>query len=73
MANITIQVEPGIAEKFESSSPQQQEQIQKLVSYWVKKVIEINHLQTTMDKMSDEATKNGLTPEILESLLNEDK
>jgi len=73
MANITIQIDPKTAEKFESSSPQQQEQIQKLVSYWVKKAIEINHLQTIMDKMSDEAIKNGLTPEILESLLNENQ
>jgi flagellar biosynthesis chaperone FliJ len=73
MENITIQIDPGIAKKFESSSPQQQEQIQKLVNYWLKKAIETNHLQTIMDKMSDEAIKNGLTPEILESLLDENQ
>jgi len=73
MENITIQIDPKIAEKFESSSPQQQEQIQKLVNYWIKKAIETNQLQTIMDKMSDEAIKNGLTPEILESLLNENQ
>ncbi len=33
--------------------------------------IAINKLQTLMDQLSDEAEANGLTPEILESILNE--
>jgi hypothetical protein len=31
----------------------------------------INHLKQTMNSISDEATANGLTPEILESILND--
>jgi len=37
----------------------------------MKQAINISKLQTTMDKLSDEAEANGLTPEILESILNE--
>ena len=37
----------------------------------MKQAINVSKLQSTMDKLSDEAEANGLTPEILESILNE--
>jgi hypothetical protein len=33
--------------------------------------MQVTQLQATMDAMGDEAAKNGLTPEILRSILDE--
>jgi hypothetical protein len=71
MTVIPIQVDPEIAQAFQSFQPEQQQQIQALMNQWLKEVINISKLQMTMDELSDEAEKNGLTPEILESILNE--
>ncbi len=72
MTAIPIQVDPEIAQAFQSFQPEQQQQIQALMNQWLKEAINISKLQITMDELSDEAEKNGLTPEILESILNED-
>lgn len=71
MTVISIQVDPEIAQAFQSSKPEQQQNIQTLINQWLKEAINIGKLQTTMDELSDEAEANGLTPEILESILNE--
>lgn len=71
MTVISIQVDPEIAQAFQSSKPEQQQNIQTLINQWLKEAINISKLQATMDELSDEAEANGLTPEILESILNE--
>ncbi|MGL5034309.1 MAG: hypothetical protein ACRC6M_10980 [Microcystaceae cyanobacterium] len=71
MTAISIQVDPEIAQAFRSSQPEQQQKIQTLMNQWLKDAINISKLQMTMDELSDEAEANGLTPEILESILNE--
>jgi len=71
METISIQVDANIAKAFQSAQPEEQQKIQALVSLWLKRAMNLTSLQTAMDHMSDEAEANGLTPEILQSILNE--
>ncbi len=71
MTTLSIQFDPDIAQAFQSSQPEQQQKIQNLLNQWMRQALKISTLQTTMDKLSDEAEANGLTPEILQSIINE--
>ena len=71
METISIQVDADVAKAFRSAQPEQRQKIQALVSFWLKRAMNVTQLQNTMDRMSDEAEANGLTPEILQSILNE--
>jgi Holliday junction resolvase-like predicted endonuclease len=71
MSPITIQVDPELAQAFTSASPEQQQKIQDLLNQWLKQALSVSQLQATMDQMSLEAHEAGLTPEILESILND--
>jgi len=71
MTTISLEIDTDVAKAFQLSEPEQQQKIQMLINGWMKQAINISKLQTTMDKLSNEAEDNGLTPEILESILNE--
>ena len=71
MTTITLEIDTDVAKAFQLSEPEQQQKIQILINGWMKQAINISKLQTTMDKLSDKAEANGLTLEILESILNE--
>ncbi|MCY7393574.1 MAG: hypothetical protein LH647_19390 [Leptolyngbyaceae cyanobacterium CAN_BIN12] len=71
METISIQVDADVANAFQSAQPEQQRKIQALVNFWLKRAVNLTQLQTTMDQMSDEVEANGLTPEILQSILDE--
>ncbi|MEG3863694.1 hypothetical protein [Microcoleus sp. herbarium12] len=71
METISIQVDADLARAFKSAQPEEQQKIQALVSFWLKRAMNLTSLQNTMDRMSDEAQANGLTPEILQSILDE--
>ncbi len=71
METISIQVDADIARAFQSAQPEEQQKIQALVSLWLKRAMDLTTLQIVMDQMSDEAEANGLTPTILQSILNE--
>jgi hypothetical protein len=71
MSPITIQVNPELAKAFVSASPEQQQKIQTLLNQWLEQAINVSKLQSTMDQMSQEAEAAGLTPDILESILND--
>jgi Holliday junction resolvase-like predicted endonuclease len=71
METILIPVDVDVARAFQSVQPEQQQRIRALVNFWLRRAMNINKLQTTMDRISDKAETNGLTPEILESILNE--
>jgi Holliday junction resolvase-like predicted endonuclease len=71
METISIQVDAEVAKAFASAQPEQREKIQSLVSHWLKRAVNLTQLQATMDQMSDQAEANGLTPEILQSILDE--
>ncbi len=69
METISIQVEPQIAQAYRAFAPQQQKQVQMLMSIILKRSLEQDTLEKTVADLRDEAEANGLTPEILEELL----
>ncbi len=73
MKEITIEVSPEIADAYQSASPQERKKIQAIVSILLQKHADrdIALLRELMDEISDGARARGLTPEILESILNE--
>jgi 1,2-phenylacetyl-CoA epoxidase catalytic subunit len=71
METISIQVDADVAKTYQSANPEQQQKVQALVSAWLKRAMQMTQLQTTMDCLSDEAEANRLTPEILQSILDE--
>ena len=71
METITIQVPPEIAQAYSSVSLYQQSTIQRQILELLESSLKHSKILATMDKLSAEAQANGLTPEILESILNE--
>jgi len=71
MKTIAIQIDEDIAQAFQSSQPEQQQQRQAWLNQWMRQALKISKLQNTMDRLSDEAVANGLTPEILQAIINE--
>ncbi|MBE9248391.1 hypothetical protein IQ226_04100 [Dolichospermum sp. LEGE 00240] len=73
MQTITLEVTSEIAEAYQFASLEERQQIQEIVSLLLKKEKEndIDFLRKIMDEISDRATARGLTPEILESIINE--
>ena len=71
MTTIAIQIDEDIAQAFQSSQPEQQQQIQAWLNQWMRQALKISKLQNTMDRLSDEAVANGLTPEILQAIIDE--
>jgi len=71
MKTIAIQIDEDIAQAFQSLQPEQQQQIQAWLNQWMRQALKISKLQNTMDRLSDEAVANGLTPEILQAIINE--
>lgn len=69
METISIQVEPQIAQAYRAFAPQQQKQVQMLMSIILKRSLEQDSLEKTVADLRDEAETNGLTPAILEELL----
>lgn len=74
METITLEVSPEIAEAYQVASPEERQQIQEFVGIFLlkKEKSDLEFLRKIMDEISDKATARGLTPEILESILNED-
>lgn len=73
MSMIRLQLDEGAARIYKKASRTEREKLNLLLSMWVKEFgdSEIS-LTKLMDEISDNAQKRGLTPEILESLLNDD-
>lgn len=74
---ITIKVPSEIASAYRHASQETQEQIQLKVTALLQAQImesrkeKLKKFRETMNKASEEAQANGLTPEILESILSE--
>lgn len=73
MQEITIEVSPEVAEAYPSASPQERQKIQAIISILLQKQVDqdVAFLRELMDEISDRAKARGLTPEILESILNQ--
>lgn len=72
--SILIKVDTETAEAFERLSAEEKEKIEFFLSLQMKNVLKSEvSLLDIMDDISKEAEAKGLTPEILESLLEEDR
>ena len=70
-APITIEVDAEAAKAYAAATPEERLKMQWLLSLRLRDLTLKPHrdLLETMDKLSAEAQANGLTPEILESIL----
>jgi hypothetical protein len=73
MATISIPVDPATAAAFERASEEEKRKLELLLSLRLRELTldPKRSLQEVMDEISRKAKARGLTPEILESLLNE--
>ena len=73
MANptITIPLDPETARVYNSAAPEERRKLQALLSLWLRELAvgQRASLQQVLDDVGRKATAQGLTPEILESLL----
>ncbi len=69
MDTITIPVENELAEAYRQADQQQRQKIETLLNIALKKAIYPKPLLTIMQEASQQAIANGMTPEILESIL----
>ena len=72
-ATISIKVDEDTARAFATASDQQRRKWELLLSLQLQDLIEspARPLKELMDEIGYEAQANGMTPEILESILNE--
>jgi hypothetical protein len=71
---ITLKVDSEAAQAFNSASTEEQEKLQVLLGLWLKEYARADTatLKETMNEISSRAQSRGLTPEILESILEEE-
>ena len=72
MENITIQVDPEIAKAYREAEPEKQQKIQIFLNIMLQKAISQKPLLDIMEEASQQAIAKGMTPEILESILNDE-
>jgi len=72
MSAITIPVDPKTARAFEQASAEEQRKLRLLLSLRLSELTTtpLPSLQTILDEVGREAQEKGLTPEILDTLLN---
>ena len=68
---LTIQLDPDVAKAYRAAPPEDQKKIRALLSLWLRDLAkaESSDLGKLMDEVSRKAKSQGLTAEILESLL----
>ncbi|MBS3027371.1 MAG: hypothetical protein HCA25_09820 [Dolichospermum sp. DET50] len=72
MENITIQVDPEIAKAYREAEPEKQQKIQIFLNIMLQKAVSQKPLLDIMEEASQQAVANGMTPEILESILKDE-
>ena len=73
MKTIAIQIDEDTAKKYNKITSEQRKRIESLFTLLVQQELKKISLMQIMDDISDEAERNGLTPEILESILADDE
>lgn len=70
---ITIKVSPNVAQAYQKATERKKQSLATLVSLFLREDLneEVDFLGKLMDEISDRAVSRGLTPEILETILNE--
>jgi len=72
METITIPVDADIAKYYQESEPEKQQKIVMFINVMLKQSMNEKPLLEIMEEASKQAVANGMTPEILESILNDD-
>lgn len=71
LANITIPLDKGTARIYQKASSEDKKKLRLLLSLWMREfAVSPKPLGSIMDEVSDKARARGMTPEVLESLLN---
>ena len=70
---ITTKVSPNVAQAYQKATERKKQSLVTLVSLFLQEDLnqEVDFLGKLMDEISDRAVSRGLTPEILETILNE--
>ena len=71
---VNLQLDSDAARVFKMAPPEEQKKIEALLSLWLKEIAAIENLslKEVMDDIGRTAQERGLTPDSLESLLNEE-
>jgi hypothetical protein len=71
--SITIHLDSEAVGVFKTAKPAEQKKMEALLSIWLKEIAisEKLSLKEVMDDIGKTAQERGLTPEILDSILNE--
>jgi hypothetical protein len=71
---IILEIDSEAAQAFKSVSAEEREKLQVLLGIWLKEYAKADatSLKETMDEISRKAQSRGLTPETLESILEEE-
>ena len=73
MENITIQVDSKTAQAYHQADPERKRKIQMLLNTILQKTVNEKPLLEIMEEASKEAEANGMTPEVLESILSDEQ
>lgn len=73
MENITIKVDEKVAQAYRESDSQKQEKINTIIKLFLTPEFADQSLSKVMEEIADKAAKRGLTPEILEDILNDEE
>lgn len=71
VTTVNIQLEEGAAQIYTQASAEKRQKLELLLSLWLREFEDLS-LPSLMDEISNNAEQRGLTPELLESLLNDD-
>ena len=72
MENITIQVDPEIAKVYREAEPEKQQNVLLIFNRILKELFKDASFEEIVEQIRQEAEKNGLTPEILKELLQDE-
>lgn len=73
METITIKVDQEVAQLYQEADLNKQEKLNNLIKLFFKPELTEKSLSQVMKEIADQAEKKGLTPEILEEILNEEE
>ncbi len=72
-ATVSVQLDAEAARIYQRASTEERQKMQVLLSLWLREFGKpTKSLRSLMDEISDKAQARGLTPEILETLLNDE-
>ncbi len=73
LATIEIELDEQTAQAYIQAAPDAQKKLRALLNLWLREVEEPSfEFEPLMDQISDNAVSRGLTPEILETLLDDE-